>query len=460
MTTKPSNPQLPATTKAPAPPATVKIGGRQARHLAQAIQLEESGTAPLIRFSLMLTSALCLVFIVWSGFTSVPEIASAEGTVIPSGQVIPVQHLEGGVVEAVMVQEGELVEEGQPLIRLSAASSLSDLDQTRAREAALLLKQERLKAFVENRQPDFGIAGDGYDVLAADNRAIYESQLKAQDATKAVTQAQVEQKRLDLESFQQQQVTMSEQVDALRQEVKQRENLFNHHLITMVQFLDTKRELSRLQGELTRNQGQALTARESLAEAENKLADQEATLRKQSMDELSTVIAELAQVHESLGRLQDRVKRLTVLAPSRGYVKGLVQHYGGAVIQPGGVICELVPIGKELMVEAKLDTRDIGHLIPGQKVKVKVGTYDPARYGFVWGTLHLVSANSFMDEKNKPYFKGQIQLEHDYVGHEEGKYRVAPGMTVNTEIITGEKTLLQYMLKPIFTQLHESFHER
>ena len=80
--------------------------------------------------------------------------------------------------------------------------------------------------------------------------------------------------------------------------------------------------------------------------------------------------------------------------------------------------------------------------------------------GFVWGTLHLVSANSFMDEKNKPYFKGQIQLEHDYVGHEEGKYRVAPGMTVNTEIITGEKTLLQYMLKPIFTQLHESFHER
>ena len=460
MTTTPSQPQLPAQIKPASAPVPVKIGRRQARHLAQAIQLEESGTAPLIRFSLMLTSVLCLVFIVWSGFTTLPEIASAEGTIIPSGQVIPIQHLEGGVVEAVMVQEGEMVEEGQPIVRLSAASSISDLDQTRAREAALLLRQERLKAFVENRAPDFGIAGDGYDTLASDNRAIYESQIKAQDATKAVTEAQVEQKRLDLSSFQQQKEALREQVDALRQEVKQREDLYNHHLITLVQFLDTKRELARLQGELTRNMGQALTAQESLNETSSKLADQEATLRKQNMDELATVISELAQVHESLGRLQDRVKRLTISAPSRGYVKGLVQHYGGAVIQPGGLICELVPVGKELMVEAKLDTRDIGHLVPGQKVKVKVGTYDPARYGFVWGTLHLVSANSFMDEKNKPYFKGQILLEHDYVGHEEGKYRVAPGMTVNTEIMTGEKTLLQYMLKPIFTQLHESFHER
>ena len=93
-------------------------------------------------------------------------------------------------------------------------------------------------------------------------------------------------------------------------------------------------------------------------------------------------------------------------------------------------------------------------------VKVKVQTYDPARFGFAWGTLLQVSANSFMDEKNKPYFKGVVGLDHDYVGTEPGRYRISPGMTVTTEIITGQKSLLQYMLKPIFTQLHESFHER
>jgi HlyD family secretion protein/adhesin transport system membrane fusion protein len=178
------------------------------------------------------------------------------------------------------------------------------------------------------------------------------------------------------------------------------------------------------------------------------------------MDDLSTVISELAQVQESIGRLEDRVKRLVLIAPVRGYVKGLIQHYSGAVIQPGGPVCEIVPADEEMTVDAKLDTKDVGHLVAGQRVKIKVGTYDPARFGFAWGTLKQVSANSFLDEKNKPYFKGIVTMDHDYVGDVPGKYRISPGMTVTAEIITGDKSLLQYMLKPIFTQLHESFHER
>jgi len=438
----------------------VKIGSRQARHLAQAIQLEESGTSPLIRFSLYLTCAFCLFFIVWSGVTEVPEIAVSDGTVVPTGQVITVQHYEGGVVEKVLVADGELVEEGQPLLKLSPASAMSDLEQTRAREAALLLKSERLRAFVENRTPDFTLVGTGYEALAADNQAIYQSQVHAQDSTRAVTQTQIQQKQSDLALLQEQRKTIQEQVDALAQEVKLRENLYQQHLITMVQLLDTKREMSRMQGELARNLGQTLTAKDALSESETKLADQEATLRKSNMDDLSTVISELAQVQESIGRLEDRVKRLAVLSPARGYVKGLLQHYPGAVIQPGGPICEIVPVDKELTVEAKLDTKDVGHLVAGQRVKIKVQTYDPARFGFAWGELRQVSANSFLDEKGKPYFKGVVGLDHDYVGSEPGVYRITPGMTVTAEIITGKKSLLQYMLKPIFTQLHESFHER
>jgi HlyD family secretion protein/adhesin transport system membrane fusion protein len=438
----------------------VKVGSRQSRHLAQAIQLEESGTSPLIRFSVMLTCVLCLVFFVWAAVTEVPEIAVAEGSVIPSGQVIPVQHLEGGVVDQVMVKEGDLVEEGQTIVKLSPAAALSDLEQTRAREAALLLRSERLRAFVEGREPNFTVAGKGYESLAADNRAIYNSQMQSFETARAVTTAQVNQKRADLALLKEQYHTIQEQVDALAQEVKLRQSLYNQHLITLVQFLDTKRELSRMQGELSRNMGQTLSAEDALNEVQNKLADQLATTHKQNMDELSTVIAELAQVQESIGRLEDRVNRLIVAAPARGYIKGLIHHYPGAVIQPGGVIAELVPVDRELTIEGKVDTKDVGHLHEGQRVKVKVQTYDPARYGVVWGTLRQVSANSFLDEKNKPYFKSFIGLEHDYVGDEPERYRVAPGMTVTAEIITGQKSLLQYMLKPIFTQMHESFHER
>lgn len=450
-----------STAPAVVPPSLpVKIGGRQARHLAQAIQLEESGTAPLIRFSLILTTAMCFLFIIWAGFTEVPEIAAAEGSVIPDGQVIIVQHFEGGIVESVAVEDGELVEAGQTILTLSPAAAISDLEQTRAREAALLLKAERLRAFVEGRAPDFTVAGNGYAALAKDNQSIYQSQIHAYESTRTVTLSQVDQKRSELALLQDQRASLQEQTDNLAQEATMRDDLFKHHLITLVQLLDTKRELSRMQGELSRNLSQTLTAREALSEFESKLTDQEATLRKQNMDELSTVISELAQVQESIGRLEDRVKRLVVTAPGRGYIKGLVQRHPGAVIQPGGGICEIVPMDKELLIDAKLDTKDVGHIEPGQRVKVKVQTYDPARYGFAWGTLKLVSANSFMDEKNKPYFKGLVNLDNSYVGDDPVHNRITPGMTVNIEIITGQKTLLQYMLKPIFTQLHQSFHER
>jgi HlyD family secretion protein/adhesin transport system membrane fusion protein len=149
-----------------------------------------------------------------------------------------------------------------------------------------------------------------------------------------------------------------------------------------------------------------------------------------------------------------------ISAPTRGYVKGLTVHNIGAVVQPGGPVCDVVPVDRDLKVDGRVSTRDVGHLKPGQRVKVKVGTYDFARYGAVWGTLEKVSASSFLDEKGAPYFKAYIALEHDYVGQVPGRYGISPGMTVSAEIITGNKTLFQYMLKPVFTQVQESFHER
>ncbi len=438
----------------------VKQSSRQARHLAQAIQLEESGTAPLVRFTMFMASLACMVFVVWAGFTRVDEVALAEGQVVTTGSTVMVQHLEGGIVEQMVAKEGELVEEGQPLVKMSAAAALSDLDQTRAREAALLIKAERLRAFAEGRTLDYSAIGSGYDRLVADNTAIYQTQVQSSASARAVVQSQLDQKRSDLELMQQQRQTLQEQVEALTEEMKLREDLVAQHLVTRVQYLDTKREQSRMRGELARVEGQIISARDAVGEAQNRLIDQQSTVHKQTMDDLSTVIAELAQVQESIGRLEDRVNRLVIISPAHGYVKGLAVHNTGAVIQPGGLVCEIVPVDRELKVEAKVTTRDVGHLKAGQRVKIKVATYDFARYGAVMGTLQQVSASSFMDEKGNPYFKAAVTLDQDYVGTAPGRYTVSPGMTVSAEIITGDKTLLQYMLKPIFTQLQQSFHER
>lgn len=454
----PRDPNLPAPHEQ-SPRPVVKQSSRVTRHLAQAVQLEESGTAPLIRFTMVLASVACMAFVTWAAFTHIDEVAVAEGEVNPMGSVKTVQHLEGGLVEEILVKEGELVDLDQPLLRLSPAAALADLEQTRAREMTLLLKSERLRAFAENRQPDFSF-GKGYEKLIADNLSIYQGQINARDTSRSVILAQIDQKRSDLHVLEGQQSTLREQISSLQQIMSMKEELVNKGLISRVNYYDAKRELARISGELTRTQGQSITARDALREMEQRLSDQHSTLLKQTMDDLGNTVSELAQVQESIGRLEDKVKRLIIPAPARGYVKGLTVRNAGAVIQPGGVVCDIVPVDREMKVDARVMPRDVGHIKPGQKVKVKVTTYDFARYGAIYGELRGVSATSFLNEKGEPYFKAEIALSQGYVGHEPGVHVVTPGMTVQTEIITGDKTLLQYMLKPIFTQMQQSFHER
>lgn len=454
----PRNTDLPAPHEQ-SPRPVVKQSSRVTRHLAQAVQLEESGTAPLIRFTMILASVACLAFVTWAAYTHIDEVAVADGEVVPMGAVKTVQHLEGGLVDEILVKEGELVDADQPLIKLSPAAALADLEQTRAREMTLLLKSERLRAFVDGRQPDFSF-GKGYERLIADNMAIWQGQVQARDTARSVIVTQIEQKRSDLHVLEGQQSTLREQISSLQQVMGMKEELVNKGLISRVNYFDAKRELARVQGELTRIIGQAVTGREAIREMEQRLADQHSTVQKQAMDDLGVTVAELAQVQESIGRLEDKVKRLIIPSPVRGYVKGLTVRNSGAVIQPGGPVCDIVPVDRELKVDARVLPRDVGHLKPGQRVKVKVSTYDFARYGAIYGELTGWSATSFLNEKGEPYFKAQVKLDKNHVGDEPGVHVITPGMTAQTEIITGNKTLLQYMLKPIFTQMQQSFHER
>lgn len=448
--TEPLKPELP----------TFRIASRQTRYLAQAIQLEETSTAPLVRISLGLACLAVLLFVIWTGLTHLEEVATAEGQVVPTGLTMTVQHLEGGIIDSVLITEGELVGEGQPLVRMSAAASQSDLEQSLAREAALKIKAERLRAFVEDRSPDFSFADKAYDHLVKDNTEIFKSQIESVRTGRAVLEAQIEQKNSELQLLKHEEANLQDQVNALAEELTMRQDLVAEKLVTRVQYLDTKREEARVRGELSRTIGQAITATKTVTEYEHRLSDLQSTSRKQAMEDMSTTIGELAQVQESIGRLKDRVTRLAVLAPAQGYVKGLTVHNPGAVVQPGGVVCEIVPVNRELKVEAKVSPRDVGFLKPGQKVKVKVLTYDFARYGSIPGVLENVSASSFLSERGDPYFKTLISLEKNYVGDDPSHLVIGPGMTVTAEIITGEKTLLQYMLKPIYTSLQQSFRER
>jgi len=432
------------------------------RHLAQAVVFEEGGVDTLVRGTMLTTIFTVLALVGWSAITPVKEVAVTNGQVVPTSLIHSVQHLEGGLVTQVLVREGQLVEKGDVLLRLDPAQAVSELEQTRARESGLALRAERLRAFAEGRVPNFAAASEGSDgqPQSLDQNTIFAAQEKARDSSLDVLEKQISQRKADIRLMTDQVGSVTRQIDVMAKELKLREDLMNEGLTTKLSYFSYVREYERLQGDLARLLGQATTAREALAEAESRFNDQNRKLDHDAYNEMGTVTAELAQLREARSKLEDRVARLEITAPIRGIIQELTVTSPGTVIQQGGLVTKILPVDDALIVESQITPRDIGHVKPGQPVRIKVASYDFARFGAVSGKLIQVSPSTFLDEKKAPYYKGQVALDKGYVGDKPDHNLILPGMTVQVDIITGEKTILQYLLKPIYLAATQAFQER
>ena len=159
-------------------------------------------------------------------------------------------------------------------------------------------------------------------------------------------------------------------------------------------------------------------------------------------------------------RLQDRLQRMEIRSSVDGIVQGLSLGSGSAVVEPGQLIMEIVPTDDELVVEARVSPADIGHVKQGQPSDIKIDSYDPAKFGSVKGQVRRISANTYLNEKSQPYYRVEISLEKDHLGKASDSLRIIPGMTVMADIITGSKTILDYLLKPINRGMDNAFSER
>lgn len=432
------------------------------RHLSQAVVFEEGGVGPLVRGTMLTTILTVGALIGWAAVTPVKEVAVTNGQVVPSSFIRTVQHLEGGIVQQILVREGQLVNKGEILVKFDPAPALSELEQMRARETGLMLKAERLRAFAEGRIPDFSGASDDLTDhgQSHDQGAIYEAQDRARDSAALVLQKQTEQRRADIALYRDQIAAMDQQIDLLAKEVEIRKYLVEKELTSKVVYFNILREYERLKGERARFQGQLKTAREALAEADTRLADQKTKLAHDALNEMGGVTAELAQLREARAKLEDRVLRLDSVSPVRGIVQELAVTSPGSVVQAGGLVTKVVPVDDVLLVENQITPRDVGHIVPGQAVRIKVGSYDFARFGAVGGKIDQVSPSTFLDEKKAPYYKGLVQLDKPFVGDNPDRNHILPGMTVQVDVVTGEKTILQYLLKPLYLAASQAFQER
>lgn len=442
-------------------PMKLEKASRQVRHLAHFAIVEEAGMSAVSRLSVIVVTAVVVCFVLWAGVMKMDEVASTFGSVVPARSVQVVQHLEGGIVREILVEDRAMVQAGQVLVRLDPVQATAEMEQAESRRVGLMLKAERLRAFVDGRKPDFGVVAAKFQGLAADQIDILRADTERWLSQGNVLAEQLNQKREEIAAAAAQERAVRDQLSLVAEEAVMRETLYKAGHTSKVDYFAVLRQKSAIESEISRLQGQQRTAAKAMEELERRLADLDNNQRQDALKDLGTVTAELSQVDESVARLQDRVKRLEVVSPVRGYVQNLKAKTVGAVVPAGGQIMEIVPTDDDLLVETKINTRDVGHLIAGQKVIIKVASYDFVRYGSVEGTLKSVSATTYLDEKdNTPYYKGWVQMSHPWVGDKTAGNVILPGMTVQADIVTGQKTLLQYLLKPIHASVAQAFHER
>lgn len=432
---------------------------QQTHYLSQAIQLEEAVNPAIIKSTMMTISLAIIGFTVWSAFTNINEVARTPGEIVPAGYHQLVQHLEGGIVSEINVSEGEIVKKGQTLVVMDGQGAKQDLQRAESKQVSLELQEERLRAFIEKRPANFSAHSLEHPDLVKDQTSFSKDMVTARDQEADVVRDQISQKSRAIESFRGELRTAQSNYDIAAKLFDRRKELHQKGFLSDTKFLEYQQSLNIIRGEIDQIKTRISIAGAEQAEFQNRLKSLSASHNNNINERLDSVLADKAQNEELIAKLRERVSRLSIPAPVDGIVKGLVVNTIGGVTRAGETLMEIVPTHKDLVVQVKIPPQHIAHLKPGQDVKVKISSYDFSRYGLIDGQLEHISASTFSSEGGERYYQGRIRLQKQYVG-KDAHNTITPGMTVMAEIVTGEKTILQYLLKPIHNSLKTAFSER
>ncbi len=440
----------------------VSLGRRQRRLLSETVQIEDELIPVYARPILYMVGIMMVSFVLWAAITELAEVTSAPGEIIPAGQIKLVQHVNGGTISEVRVQERMAVKEGDLLLKLDDGRDLSDLRQIQARLASLKLRAERQQAFVSKVEPDFSEFAVDYPVLVDVQRQQLANQISVRDSTLEVLRRQISQRKSRLAQLRESLVSAVEHTRLTSEMLTMRQKMAEKRLVTRITLLETQRAAVTAQGEEERIRKEIDLINQELAEAKSRFFETRNQLLQGPLDQLDLLKAEIAETEEELKKISSRLGDLWVKSPADGLVFNLEVTNKGQVVQPGSVLMQIVPADVALDAEVRIPPEDIGYVQVGQEVNVKVTSYDFSRYGFAKGKLERVSAFSALDEQNKPYFKGWVKLEKTYMGADDDTklYPLLPGMTVTAEILTGYKTLLVYLSDPVTKAFAQGFRER
>jgi adhesin transport system membrane fusion protein len=419
-------------------------------------------TSPRTGHSLLILTAVFFVCAIWwANQTELDEVTRGEGKVIPSSKIQVIQNLEGGILSEVLVSEGALVEKGDVLLKIDDTRFSSTFDETKLKYWELLARASRLGA--ESQGKELELPEEllkERPSLAAAERSLYLTRQRELQSSIDVLEQQARQRQQEMAETQAKLNKLRTSYELSNEELKMSEPLVGVGVISEVEILRLKRTVNDLRGEMETTRLALPRIRSSLSEVRQKIEDAKVRFQSEAASQLSEVQAELGRTQTTIVSAEDRVSRTQVRAPVRGKINRLMINTVGGVIQPGEDIVEIVPVDDSLLIEAHIRPSDIAFLRPEQNAMSKFTAYDFSIYGGLPATLERISADTITHEEDESFDLIYLRTEKNYIDSNKGPLEIIPGMTVTVDILTGKKSVLDYLLKPILKAKNEALRER
>lgn len=417
---------------------------------------------PAFRTLAWLVMALITGFFVWASLAQLDEVSTAGGEVIPSAKVKVVQHLEGGIIESLDVSEGASVKQGQVLMQLALGGARASRAELQVQLDSLMLTRARLKAEISDTALTFpkDIAKRRPELVLAE-QATFDARKAERRGKLGVARQQVTQRELEVKELEARQRGVQGNLRLGRERLRLSSELLKSGLTPRMEHLEIQREIESLSGEAKVLEQAIPRTRAALAESKAHLEEVTEGFRRRAVEELSSTELQIARVREGLTEASDRVRRTEIRSPIDGIVKNMRFFTIGGVVRPGEPIMEIVPVGDELVVEARLSPVDRGYVRVGQPATVKISTYDFVRYGGLDGKVERIAADTNTDQATgQPYYEVIVRTDKTYLGDKAGELPITPGMQATVDIHTGSQSVLRYLIKPVLKLRNEAFRER
>jgi len=412
-------------------------------------------------FTLFIVAAFFFCFIAWASFAELDEVVRGNGKIIPSSEVQKVSSLEGGIIEEIMFTKGQEVQKGDIIVRLSDIAASSDLGSNEARYLGLLAAITRLQAEVEGVIPTFP-----QEVMEKAPQSVTE-EMNAFRANKdsinnqiVIMEQQKSQRSQELNELQVRASDVRGQLRLIQEEKQMVEPLVARGSAPKLELLQLDRQIKEKQTELNGVTSAIPRARSAIAEANGRINEVKSTARAQAQTELSAKLVEKNAIKQGLVGLQDRKTRTEIRSPVNGYIQDIMVTTIGGVVQPGMEFIQIVPKDDKLLVEANINPKDIAFIASGDNAMVKVTAYDFSIYGGLAGKVVYISADAVTNEEGESFYIIHVETDEAALQRRDEILPIIPGMVTSVDILTGKKTIMEYLLKPFIKTLNEAMNER